>query len=454
MKKKIVVVFIIVVFLLFVCSMATGYYDGARVSTGHEPKFVIKTYSEKTDAVTYWGLGYKVVRYVAVSPKESYESNVGVKMGSWFMKYDKPVYEDISIEITETGETMSVTRMRDIAALSDCLSNQKYFDEVCEGIVDYKIKIDDTVYAVKSACMGIHCNGKEARITREDMERILDIIERARQEELTDTSETETKQAAEPVITETDWAEYFDGINGAAVIYNPTANEYQIYNQETALARRSPCSTFKIISSLIALEKKIIVPENSTRTWSGEVFWNEEWNRDIGFEDAFRTSCVWYYRETIDEIGKDSMQEELNKLQYGNCDISDWEGRPNTNNNNRALTGFWIESSLKISPKEQVEVLERIFGEASVYAKETQDNLKTVMRMAEQPDDDIVIYGKTGMGKMQGVVVDAWFTGFADINGDRSYFCVWLGETEGKDVSSAKAREIAVKIVSESGGDL
>ena len=66
-----------------------------------------------------------------------------------------------------------------------------------------------------------------------------------------------------------------------------------------------------------------------------------------------------YYRQVVDDIGKDMMQKELDKLQYGNCDISDWEGRLNTNNNNRALTGFWIESSLLISPKEQVEVMEQ-----------------------------------------------------------------------------------------------
>lgn len=179
-NKKIIFAVIIVILLLFICSMAAGYYDGARVSTGYEPKLVIKTYSEKTGAVTYWGLGYKVVRYVAVSPKESYQSNIGVKMGSWFMKYDEPVYEDISIEIAETGETIFVTGMRDILRLTDCLTNQKYFDEVCEGIVDYKIKIDDTVYAVKSACLGISCNGKEARITKEDMKQISDIIERAK----------------------------------------------------------------------------------------------------------------------------------------------------------------------------------------------------------------------------------------------------------------------------------
>lgn len=257
------------------------------------------------------------------------------------------------------------------------------------------------------------------------------------------------EDTTEPIITEVNWENYFDGINGSAVIYNPADNSYQIYNQEMALSQRSPCSTFKIISSLIALENKIIIPDNSVRTWSGEVFWNEDWNKDINFEEAFRTSCVWYYRKIIDEIGKDIMQEELDKLHYGNCDISDWEGCLNTNNNNRALTGFWIESSLKISPKEQVEVLDRIFGEHSVYLQETQDNLKQVMLLTEQPSKDTLVYGKTGLGMSYGIVVDAWFTGFADIADKRRYFCIYLGETDGKDVSSTKAKEIALEIISE-----
>lgn len=253
----------------------------------------------------------------------------------------------------------------------------------------------------------------------------------------------------EPMIEDMDWSNYFDGINGAAVIYEPAENCYQIYNQELALTRRSPCSTFKIISSLIALENGIIQPNESTRTWSGEIFWNEEWNRDIDFSDAFHASCVWYFREIIDEIGKDMIQEDLNELAYGNCDISDWEGRLNTNNNNPVLTGFWIESSLLISPKEQVEVMERIFGDNTDYSEETLEQLKQVMLLSEQDNRDISIYGKTGMGKAYGIVVDSWYTGFADTTGQRIYFCVYLGETDNKNVSSAKAKEIAIKIVAD-----
>ena len=110
--------------------------------------------------------------------------------------------------------------------------------------------------------------------------------------EQTAVSESEGGEtgAAEPAITEGDWEEYFDGFNGAAVIYDASAMQYTIYNNKLAQTWRSPCSTFKIISSLIALENDIIEPEDAVRTWSGEIFWNEKWNRDIGFKEAFRDS--------------------------------------------------------------------------------------------------------------------------------------------------------------------
>ena len=268
------------------------------------------------------------------------------------------------------------------------------------------------------------------------------------------SSETNTEDSIEDIVIEpetvcVDWSEYFNGLNGTAVVYDTSNRQYTIYNQDLAETRRSPCSTFKIISSLIALENGIIIPENSTRTWSGEIFWNEDWNKDIDFSEAFRTSCVWYYRQVIDDIGKDMMQKELDKLRYGNCDISDWEGRLNTNNKNRALTGFWIESSLLISPKEQVEVMERIFGSNSDYSEETQNELRKVMLVPEQDRTDISIYGKTGLGAANDIVVDVWFTGFAESTTGNIYFCVRLGRTDGMDVSSTMAKEIAIKIVSD-----
>lgn len=52
------------------------------------------------------------------------------------------------------------------------------------------------------------------------------------------------------------------------------------------------------------------------------------------------------------------------------------------------------------------------------------------------------------MGKANGIVVDAWFTGFAESAKGNIYFCVRLGATDGMNVSSTLAREIAIEIVS------
>lgn len=196
-----------------------------------------------------------------------------------------------------------------------------------------------------------------------------------------------------PEIVEADWAEYFDGFQGAAVVYDVSALRFMVYNSELAQTRRSPCSTFKIISSLTALEHGIIDPADSVRQWSGEVFWNEKWNEDMDFGEAFRDSCVWYFRE----------------------------------------------------------VMERIFGEASSYSEQARDYLKEVMLVEEQSDAKLSIYGKTGMGKAEGIVADAWFAGFAQGEGDSLYFCVYLGRTDDKNVTSTAAKEIAIRLVSDYG---
>lgn len=96
--------------------------------------------------------------------------------------------------------------------------------------------------------------------------------------------------------------------------------------------------------------------------------------------------------------------------------------------------------------------MERIFGDDSGYSEETQKNLKQVMLLPKKERKNMSIYGKTGMGKAKGIVVDSWFTGFADSAEGNIYFCVHLGKTNGKNVSSALAKKIAIQIVTDYNG--
>ncbi len=55
-------------------------------------------------------------------------------------------------------------------------------------------------------------------------------------------------------------------------------------------------------------------------------------------------------------------------MDYGNKDISEWEG--SNINPYEELNGFWLNSSLKISPLQQVKVLKKIFDGQSIYSSQ------------------------------------------------------------------------------------
>lgn len=114
MKKKKIIIITSILLIIILAGLITSYIDGGRVSTGHEPKCTIKITSKDGRKVTYFGLGYKVVRYISVSPNEPYKNNRGAKMGSWFMKYE---LTDSINNIDDFYKT-SLTQYNDIRDLS------------------------------------------------------------------------------------------------------------------------------------------------------------------------------------------------------------------------------------------------------------------------------------------------------------------------------------------------
>lgn len=124
MKKKICIGVGILLMILIVAGIITNYIDSGRVTTGHEPKYCIKIVNNDGSKVAYWGLGYKVIRYVGVSPNEPYESNIGVKMGNWFMKYELPIDSEFNKENNSSISNLNdfynteLTKNRDIRNLS------------------------------------------------------------------------------------------------------------------------------------------------------------------------------------------------------------------------------------------------------------------------------------------------------------------------------------------------
>lgn len=259
------------------------------------------------------------------------------------------------------------------------------------------------------------------------------------------TGESNTVTQEPAAVEDVDYGKYFDGLNGGAVFYNISKNKYYIYNKEICERRDSPCSTFKIISTLMGVHEKILTRLDSKMAYDGTIYTMDAWNADLGLCDAFKTSCVWYFRKVIDQAGKEKVKQYLTDLKFGNCDISKWNG---TGDREPAeLNGFWLGSSLKISPMEWVNVLTDIWNGKTVFTKDDIDMLVKVM--ATEDDSGITVYGKTGTGgpDEDGKVDNGWYVGVFKLGTEAYTFAVHLTEPASKDISGPKASMITSKII-------
>ena len=201
MKKKGIIITISVLLILFIASLITKYIDTANVSTGHEPECCIKIVSADGGKVTYWGLGYKVVRYVGVSPKEPYENNIGVKMGSWFMKYEDPTNVILDVKSFGTNNTFQISEKADVDFVANLLKYSKYTDEPCDGIIDYAITYDDYTYNVLISCKEIRKGNKQAKISDKDMAELERILENVADKIRIYTYEESVEQMSKPYLS-------------------------------------------------------------------------------------------------------------------------------------------------------------------------------------------------------------------------------------------------------------
>lgn len=246
----------------------------------------------------------------------------------------------------------------------------------------------------------------------------------------------------EPV--ELDLQSYFHGKSGCAVFYDTKMKKTYIYKIEKTKQQSSPCSTFKIVTALGGLREGVLKSTETVLGYSGKEYPVPSWNKELTLKEAFAASCVWYFRKAADQIGQEKMQEYVDKLHYGNGDLSEWQG--SGVNGDSDLDGFWLESSLQISPQEQVQVLREIFENTTDYGNQIPV-LKDIMKVYDNQGS--IIYGKTGTGRGQdGTCDNAWFVGLEEVSDRTIYFAVHLdGAVEGQEISGPIAKELTIEIL-------
>ncbi|HOI84413.1 MAG TPA: penicillin-binding transpeptidase domain-containing protein, partial [Campylobacterales bacterium] len=72
----------------------------------------------------------------------------------------------------------------------------------------------------------------------------------------------------------------FGKYDGTAVILDVNSSKRTIYGDARADERLSPCSTFKILNSIISLDTEAVKDENETVKWDGVAREYPSWNTD------------------------------------------------------------------------------------------------------------------------------------------------------------------------------
>jgi beta-lactamase class D len=198
----------------------------------------------------------------------------------------------------------------------------------------------------------------------------------------------------------------------------------------------SPCSTFKIPNALIGLQTGVVSGPGDLKKWDGKERSRAANNRDHTLQSAIKESIVWYFQALARDVGEDRMADWLQKLDYGNQDISGGVDR------------FWLASSLRIDAYQQMEMIKSLWHGTLPF---NPSNQKYLRDMLVQDSDLIgVLHGKTG--SCPGAPDHGWFIGWVDwSNPARSdpsttFFVI---NTTGTHAWGSEARKIALRILND-----
>ncbi len=199
-------------------------------------------------------------------------------------------------------------------------------------------------------------------------------------------------------------------VEGSFLLQSLTDQKIYVFNENYAQKGFIPASTFKIVSTIIALETGVALDENQPILWDSIPRAIRSWNQDHTLSSAFSASCVPCFQHLVGQIGLLPMQDWVRKLDYGKMDIQQAN-----------LTNFWLRGQSEITPYQQLDFLKRLVQNELPLKPSTYTKINKIMTMVDD-STGIVIKGKTGMAILDGQNI-GWFVGLLErSDGERFVF--------------------------------
>lgn len=248
-----------------------------------------------------------------------------------------------------------------------------------------------------------------------------------------------TGLAAQDIVEKPEFEKFYaaNKVDGCFLLFDVQHAQTYVYNKSKIDSGFIPASTFKILNSLIFLETGVVTDEYAVIPWDSVNRQVAAWNKSQSLREAFSNSTVWIYQKFAREVGNTKMQELVTKARYGNENI------------NGGIDKFWLTGNLRITPREQMDFLIRLYNNQLPFSAKTIQRVKSMLVYREY--DSIIYRGKTGWGTVNDIDY-GWWVGYIS-SGENVWFFVNLIECKDQDNPSfASARKaIAESIFRELG---
>jgi len=205
-----------------------------------------------------------------------------------------------------------------------------------------------------------------------------------------------------------------DSAVGTMVVRRLSDGREWVHGPVRADSQFLPASSFKIMNAAIALETGVVDPDELF-PWDGVAREIPGWNQDHTLGSAMPASAVPVYQEVARRIGIQRMEEWLGRIGYGNGAVGG------------GVDQFWLTGDLRISAREQVDVLERLVTGALPFSPQTVEQVASMTRLEEGPG--YVLHAKTGLAGGPQV---GWWVGWTTHRGESWVFALnmWIPDSQ------------------------
>lgn len=201
------------------------------------------------------------------------------------------------------------------------------------------------------------------------------------------------------------WRHLFDakGVPGTFVLHQPLADRWLVHDPARAREQFLPHATFDIANALVGLETGALNDELEVFHWDGTPKPVPLWERDHDLASGMAFSVAWMFQQIARRVGRARMREWLERLDYGNRDVSG------------GIDHFWLQGGLRISALEQVRFMHRLAEGRLAATQRAQRLVRGALRVEKIADR--TLYAKTGTTSQ--VIRDPvwWWVGWVERRG-------------------------------------